>query len=82
FNASEAPNICEMCKNAQLGCVACKKRLNVVLNAMLDPIREKRQYYEAHKDRVKELIAAGTKRANDVGNANIADIKAHMHVVL
>jgi tryptophanyl-tRNA synthetase len=82
FNASEAPNICEMCKNAQLGCVACKKRLNEVLNAMLDPIREKRQYYEAHKDRVKELIAAGTKRANDVGNANIADIKAHMHVVL
>jgi tryptophanyl-tRNA synthetase len=82
FNKEEAPNICEMCKNAQIGCVACKKRLNEVLNTMLDPIREKRHYYEAHKDEVKELIASGTKRANEVGNANIADIKEHMHVML
>jgi len=82
FNKPEAEDICQRCKGAQIGCVACKKRLNEVLNNLLDPIREKRHYYEEHKDVVKELIMEGSKRANEVGNANIADIKAHMHVAI
>jgi tryptophanyl-tRNA synthetase len=82
FNANEAPNIENMCKNATIGCVACKKRLNEVLNAMLDPIREKRHYYEQHRNEVRDLIIAGTEKANAVGNANLRDIKEKMHVVI
>ncbi|MGP1419076.1 MAG: tryptophan--tRNA ligase, partial [Sphaerochaetaceae bacterium] len=53
FNAEEAPNICSMCKNAAIGCVACKKLLADKLNSILDPIREKRHFYEEHKDTVR-----------------------------
>jgi tryptophanyl-tRNA synthetase len=71
-----------MCKSASIGCVACKKRLNEVLNAMLDPIREKRHYYEQHRSEVRDLIIAGTEKANAVGNANLRDIKEKMHVTI
>ena len=32
FNPTEHENICEMCKNASIGCVACKKNLAKTLN--------------------------------------------------
>lgn len=82
FNTEEAPNICSMCKNASLGCVACKKLLADKLNSILSPMREKRSYYENHKDVVKELIQEGTRRANQIGNENLALIKDKMHVSL
>ncbi len=82
FNSSEADNICSMCKNAQIGCVACKKLLAEKLNAMLDPIREKRAVYESHIDDVKDIIKTGTAKANEIGNAMVSDVKDHMHVLL
>jgi tryptophanyl-tRNA synthetase len=82
FNPTEAGNVCSMCKNAQIGCVACKKLLAEKLNAILDPIREKRAGYEAHLDDVKDIIKSGTAKANEIGNAMVTDVKDHMHVLL
>ncbi len=82
FNESEAGNICSMCKNAQIGCVACKKLLAEKLNSILDPIREKRAFYESHLDDVKDIITTGTAKANEIGNAMVTDVKDHMHVLL
>lgn len=82
FNPSETDNICSMCKNAQIGCVACKKLLAEKLNSILDPIREKRAFYETHLDDVKEIIKTGTAKANEIGNAMVTDVKDHMHVLL
>ena len=47
-----------------------------------NPIREKRHYYEAHLDEVKDIIHSGTAKANEIGNRNIAEIKDKMHIVL
>lgn len=82
FNPSETDNICSMCKNAQIGCVTCKKLLAEKLNSILDPIREKRTFYETHLDDVKEIIKTGTAKANEIGNAMVTDVKDHMHVLL
>ncbi len=82
FNEGESGNICSMCRNAAIGCVACKKLLAKALNDMLDPIREKRAYYEAHMDEVKDILASGTRKANEIGGRNIAEIKEKMHVSL
>lgn len=82
FNEGEKDDIAEMCRTAQIGCVACKKRLNAALNAMLDPIREKRAYYEAHRGEVRDLIIEGTRKANAIGNENIHAIKEKMHVLI
>lgn len=82
FNADEAPNIHEMCSNAQIGCVACKKKLNEALNNLLDPIRERRAYYESHRNEVRDLIISGTRKANVIGDANLDAIKEKMHVTI
>ena len=82
FNPDEVGNVCSMCKNAQIGCVACKRMLAEKLNAIMDPIREKRAFYESHRSDVKDLIVSGTAKANAIGNEMIADVKDHMHVAL
>ncbi len=82
FNPEEHENICSMCRNAELGCVACKKLLAEKLNQMLDPFREKRAYYEEHKDQVREIIQAGSEKANRIGDAQVAELKECMSVAL
>lgn len=82
FNEAEHANICEMCKNAQIGCVACKKLLTEKLNNMLEPFREKRAYYEAHRNEVRDIIETGTAKANIVGNETVRKVKDAMHLKL
>ncbi len=82
FNSEESENICSMCKNASIGCVACKKLLAEKMNQIFEPIRERRHYYEEHRDEVRDIIKSGTAKANEIGNRNIAEIKEKMHVVI
>ena len=60
FTPGDYENICDMCRKGAIGCVACKKMLAESLNSLLDPFRQRRAYYEAHRDDVKDIIATGT----------------------
>ena len=82
FNKDEYANICEMCAGAKIGCAGCKKLLSEKLNAMLDPFREKRAYYEAHLPEVREIIMAGSEKANRIGNETMREVKQAMHISL
>ncbi len=82
FTPDEYDNICSMCRTATIGCVACKKILTNSLNTLLDPFREKRAYYEAHKDEVTDIIKTGTKKANIVGDETVNMMKDAMHLSL
>ncbi|HPB42652.1 MAG TPA: tryptophan--tRNA ligase, partial [Sphaerochaeta sp.] len=82
FNPEEADEICKGCTSAALSCFACKQRLNEVLNNLLEPMRERRAYYENNIDIVKELIHEGSKKANSIGNENLERIKEKMHILI
>jgi tryptophanyl-tRNA synthetase len=82
FNTEEYDNICEMCRNAKIGCVACKKILYTKLNATLAPIRERRSYYENHKTVVREMIFSGTGKANKLGAETIESVKSAMKILI
>jgi tryptophanyl-tRNA synthetase len=82
FNKEEHGNISEMCKNAGIGCVACKKCLAAKLNGMLEPFREKRHYYEEHKDEVKQIILSGSEKANQIGDETVRKVEKAMHVLV
>lgn len=82
FNETEHGNICDMCRSASIGCVACKKQLGEKINNLLDPFREKRAYYENHKDEVKDIIMAGSEKANKAGNETVEKVKKAMHVLI
>lgn len=82
FNAAEQEGIAMMCRGAQIGCVACKNRLAQKLNGLLDPMRERRAYYENNKETVREMILAGSKKANRIGEETMERVRAAMRLTL
>ena len=82
FNPDGVDAICADCKGAKMGCVACKKILLEKMNAILEPIREKRHFYEDHPEYVREIISEGTKKANEIGNENLKKLEDKMHLIL
>lgn len=82
FNEAEYDDICDRCRSAGIGCVACKKRLSARINELLDPFREKRAYYEAHRGEVKQIIEAGSERANRIGDETVEKVTAAMSIKL
>ncbi|EPY2275016.1 tryptophan--tRNA ligase [Clostridium sporogenes] len=82
FNENEHKNICEMCRNANIGCAACKSLLSEKVNSLLDPFREKRAYYEEHKGEVRDIIFDGSKKANMGGNETVENVKKAMSIYM
>ncbi|NLN74694.1 MAG: tryptophan--tRNA ligase [Armatimonadetes bacterium] len=80
FNADFAPELEKICKKGEIGCVDCKNRLAAALNGMLDPIREKRAYYESHISEVDDILREGTKKAVKVGADTLAQVKEAMKI--
>ena len=63
-----------------LGDVKVKKFLIKVLEEELEPIREKRAYYENHIDDVIAILEKGTADARKAGRAKIDSVKALMGI--
>ena len=66
FSKDEVKNICEECRKGKRGCVACKKQLIKNINKELEPIREKRRYFEERPNEVNDILMAGTNHAQKV----------------
>ena len=72
------PRVAEMKSQYQaggLGDVTVKKYLIDVLEGILPPIREKRAYYEARPDEVREILRAGSEKANVVANETLKKVR-------
>lgn len=80
FNPGFVPELETACRGGEIGCVECKKRLAASLNELLDPIREKRSYYDEHPDQVDDILHSGTARAKEVGAATLEQVKQAMKV--
>lgn len=70
--------VCEECKAGKRGCVACKKQLAHNIIEFLRPIREKREYYEAHPEIVDKIIIEGTAKAQKEAKEIMNKIKKAM----
>lgn len=80
FNPGFVPELEPACRAGKIGCVECKKRLAAALNAFLEPIRERRAYYDARPELVDEILSDGTRRANETGAQTLAEVKAAMKI--
>ena len=74
----ECKAVCEECKAGKRGCVACKKQLANNIIEFLRPMREKREYYEAHPEILDKILMEGTKKAKEEAKKNMARIKKAM----
>lgn len=66
YNKEKQEEICENCKKGCIGCGECKKMLTDKINAFLDPIREKRAFYEANPRLLDDIIDSGNTAARKV----------------
>ena len=62
-------------KKGGLGDSILKKRLTEVMINFIKPIREKRKYYQANIDQVKNILKEGTERAKQEAKNNFKKIK-------
>ena len=74
----ECKAICEECRTGKRGCVACKKQLAQNINNTLEPMREKRKYYEEHPEIVDEILMKGTEKARETAKETMKKVKKAM----
>lgn len=67
-------------KRGGLGDVKVKKFLNNVLQDVLEPIRERRHYWEQRIPEVYEILRAGSKKAEATAAATLHDVREAMRI--
>ena len=78
FNPDEVPEIEAGCRSGALGCVDCKMNCASNISLMLEPIIEKRNYYENKKSEVLEILDDGEKRAGKVAEETMKEVREQM----
>lgn len=74
FNPDLLAGIEEQCRQASIGCTACKDLLSESLVARLQPInRRRRQWLEG--DRIEKVLAAGAERARQVARETMREVR-------
>ena len=59
-----------------VGDVLIKKFLNNIMQELLTPIRERRKYYEEHKEEVYQILLKDTEKAIEVTNKTLNEVKS------
>ena len=62
----------------RVGDVEVKKALAKVLNAFLDPIRERRRFLEEHPDDLMDIVRDGAARARPIAQETVAAAREAM----
>ncbi len=82
FNPDEAEvqDLKDRYVTGKVGDVEVKEKLARVLNSLLDPIRERRAYYEARPKLVREALASGTAHAKKVAEQTMAEVRSALRL--
>jgi tryptophanyl-tRNA synthetase len=80
FNKKELVDIEKKCRNAQLGCVQCKKRLAEILIQSFQTFREKRKHYESNPQQVWDILNKGSQEARKVARITLNEVKKAMNI--
>ena len=78
FNSDEVQEIRSGCESGKLGCVECKSKVAEKIINFLAPFREKRAYYESHMDEVKDILNDGERRAREVAQKTMEEVRDAM----
>lgn len=80
FNQGASEEIETACRKGEIGCMQCKKMLAERLNEKLQPIRERRAYFEEHPMEVKEVLLEGQKKAQEAAEATMDLVRKAVHL--
>lgn len=74
FNLDEQIEIEHACKNAEIGCVDCKRKLLKRLENILQPMWEKRESLEKHPDHLWDILKHGSKKAKEIASKTLNEV--------
>lgn len=77
----EVNDLKERYREGKVGDVEVKEKLAIALNKFLDPMRERRQHYEADKGLIEEIIYDGTEKMNEIAQATLKDMRSAMGLI-
>ncbi len=66
------------CREASLGCAACKKECGALLVSLLQEFRATRHYFEAHLDEVHGILELGAAHARTVAKETLQHVRYHV----
>lgn len=75
FHETGCDEIRQACTQGKIGCVECKQIAADQLNRLLDPMRERRQQYEANPHLVDEILIDGTGRARKIAIETMREVR-------
>ena len=78
FNPDEIPEIEKGCRSGELGCFDCKMNCASKISSLLEPIIEKRKYYENNMNEVKDILLDGEKKGRAEAEKTMAEVREKM----
>jgi len=81
FKPEVAKELEEECKNAEIGCVKCKRKLAEILIEHLSSIREKRFKLLRQKDEIRHILDVGAEKARKIAQSSLDEVKHVMGLV-
>jgi tryptophanyl-tRNA synthetase len=79
-NRAEVDDLKARYRTGKVGDVEVKTKLAAAVNAVLDPIRERRAAALAKPAYLREVLVEGSKRAQAVARETMARVRAAMHL--
>lgn len=79
-NKEEVDDLKQRYLAGKVGDVEVKTRLATAINNLLDPIRERRAYYEAHMSEVRDALARGSAEGRKIGAETMEMVKDAMQI--
>ena len=66
------------CTSAGIGCIECKQPVIDAVLAELAPIRERARHYEDNPDQVRNILAGGCEKAQELARDTLRDVREAM----
>jgi len=66
------------CRNAELGCVDCKRILAANIAAKFAPFRERAAHFRAHPQEVARILGEGAERARAIARETMTEVRSRM----
>ncbi len=78
FNTGDTEEIASGCRSGELGCFDCKMKCSEKISKFLEPVIEKRNFYENNIDEVKDILSDGEKRGKLTAEATMNEVRNKM----
>jgi tryptophanyl-tRNA synthetase len=80
FAQNTQPEVGDWCKNAKLGCTACKKKLSEIIIEYIKPYRQKRKNILQDKGYIERVLKQGAEKASETANSTLVKVYKAMKV--